>query len=109
MKKRKAYSSLPLAGKIARMIMLCKDITTKQLAEELKVTHSYVSMLIYGKKKNEKYRKKILEKLQLPPTFWENPLQVDFNQLIKNSQDTNVTFSETINSNENKEGQDARK
>ena len=92
MEEQKIPSSLP--GKIIRMIMLYKGITTKKLAEELGITHSYVSLLIHGKKKNKYYRQKILEKLQLPPTFWENPSQVDFNCIVKNSQDTNVTSKE---------------
>ena len=94
MKEQKIPSSL--TGKIIRMIMLCKGITTTQLAKELGVTHSYISLLIHGKKKNKYYRQKILEKLQLPPTFWENPSQIDFNSIVKNSQDTNVTSKEVF-------------
>jgi len=85
-------------GKIIRAIMLCKGITTKQLAEELGITHSYLSLLIYGKKKNRRYRRKILEKLNLPPNFWENPSQIDFNSIVKtaSSQDTNVTSEKNL-------------
>ena len=82
------------AGKFIRAIMLCKGITITQLAKKLGITHSYLSLLIHDKKKNPYYRKKILEELNLPPTFWENPSQVDFNCIVKNSQDTNVTSKE---------------
>ena len=96
-------------GKLIRAIMLCKGITITQLAKKLGITHSYLSLLIHDKKKNPYYRKKILEELNLPPTFWENPLQIDFNCIVKSSQDTNVTFEKISSDERKKENESAEK
>jgi|GEM_PF-2634799 len=91
------------AGKIIRAIMLCKGITITQLAKKLGITHSYLSLLIHDKKKNPYYRKKILEELNLPPSFWDNPSQIDFNSIVQNGQDTNVTSEKILQENQNEE------
>jgi transcriptional regulator with XRE-family HTH domain len=61
--KKYAYSDF---GKKIKKRLVDRNMTATELAKELGTTPQYLNLILHGKRSGKKYRKKIVELLDIP-------------------------------------------